>query len=128
MTYMQSGRQLEPQQGIGVGLLDTIGNQKARTVLAALSQEPRSALELVDDLEFSRATIYRRLDELATMGLVTEETRIARDGNHQTVFDCNFERTLVTLEDDSYDVQVVHRTDPGDRFADLWDDLGQGTR
>lgn len=105
-------------------VLDTIGNPKARTVLAAISREPRSALELVDDLDISRATMYRRLDELSAADLVTEATRVAGDGNHETVFECNFESTLVSLDDDEYDVRIFRQKEAADRFAELWADLG----
>ena len=45
-------------------------------VYQALSSRPRSVDELVAASQYSRATVYRRLDELAELGLA----RRARDG------------------------------------------------
>lgn len=119
------GETLDPDDSSVEAILDTIGNAQARTVLAAISREPRSALELAEDLDISRSSVYRRLDDLVAYDLVKEETRVADDGNHYTVFECNFNSTLVSLEDDEYDVRIFREEDLPDRFAELWDELGR---
>lgn len=104
-------------------ILDMIGDARARDVLAEVSQDPRSAHELADDLGFAPSTVYRRLDELEEHSLVTSETRIAKDGNHYQVFTCNFESTIVSLDDDEYDVRIFRKENLPSRFNDLWDEL-----
>lgn len=116
---------LDPDDSSVEAILDTIGNPQTRTVLAAISREPRSALDLAADLDISRSTVYRRLDDLAAYDLVTEQTQVAADGNHYTVFECNFNSTLVSLEDDEYDVRIFREEDLPDRFTKLWDELGR---
>jgi DNA-binding transcriptional ArsR family regulator len=105
-------------------VLDTIGDQHARTVLAAISREPRSAKELSEVCDLSLPTIYRRLEILEEHDLVTERTTVAEDGNHYNVYECNFDSTVIRLEDDEYDVRIYRKENLPDRFTKLWDDLG----
>lgn len=106
-------------------ILDTIGDPRARTILASISREPRPVGELAEDLGYARSTIYQRLDELEEHDLVTPENRIAPDGNHYQVFKCNFESTVISLEGDEYDVRIFRRENLPGRFTDLWDDLSR---
>jgi predicted transcriptional regulator len=105
-------------------ILDTIGDEHARGVLAAVSTEPRSAKELNESLDLSLPTVYRRLELLSEHDLVTAENRVAEDGNHYEVYIANFDSTVISLEDDEYDVRIFRRENAPDRFAQLWDDLG----
>lgn len=105
-------------------VLDTIGDQHARTVLAAISREPRSAKELADETDLSLPTIYRRIELLQDHDLVVERTAVAEDGNHYNVYECNFDSTVIRLEDDEYDVRIYRKENLPDRFTQLWDDLG----
>ncbi|QLD84911.1 helix-turn-helix transcriptional regulator [Natronomonas halophila] len=105
-------------------VLDTIGDQHARTVLAAISREPRSAKELAESCDLSLPTIYRRLELLQDHDLVTEQTAVAEDGNHYNVYKCNFDSTVIQLEDDEYKVRIYRKENLPDRFTQLWDDLG----
>ncbi len=105
-------------------ILDTIGDDKARTVLAEISHEPCSAKDLTERLELSQPTIYRRLDTLKQHDLIKERTLVADDGNHYNEYRCNFNSTVISLEDDEYDVRIFREENLPDRFAQLWDDLG----
>lgn len=105
-------------------VLDTIGDEHARTVLAAISREPRAAKELAEDTDLSLPTVYRRLELLQDHNLITEETAIAEDGNHYNVYQCNFDSTVIQLEDDEYKVRIYRKENLPDRFTQLWNDLG----
>ncbi len=105
-------------------ILDTIGDEHARTVLASISREPGSAKELAARLELSQPTIYRRLDLLEKNDLIKHQTLVADDGNHYKEFRCNFNSTVISLEDDEYDVRIYREENLPDRFSSLWDDLG----
>jgi DNA-binding transcriptional ArsR family regulator len=105
-------------------VLDTIGDQHARTVLAAISREPLSAKELAAECDLSLPTIYRRLELLQDHDLVVERTAVAEDGNHYNVYECNFDSTVIRLEDDEYDVRIYRKENLPDRFTQLWDELG----
>lgn len=104
-------------------ILDTIGDEQARRVLAAISKESRSAKELSEELGFSLATVYRRIDVLHDHDLIKEQTLVADDGNHYKVYECNFNSTVIALEDDEYDVRIFREENLPDRFTQLWDDL-----
>ena len=104
-------------------ILDTIGDQHARTVLAAISRESRSAKELAEVCDLSLPTIYRRLELLEEHDLVDERTTVAEDGNHYNIYECNFDSTVIQLEDEEYKVRIYRKENLPDRFTRLWDDL-----
>jgi DNA-binding transcriptional ArsR family regulator len=107
-------------------ILDTIGDSCARDILVALARRPRSVKELAGDLDYSRPTIYRRVDKLRDNQLVRERTLVSKDGNHYNVYECNFDGTLVSMEDGGFEVEVYHAEDLTDRFSELWDELAAG--
>lgn len=104
-------------------ILDTIGDENTRTVLAAISQQPRSAKELAEDLGISKATVYRRIESLQEHDLVKDQTLVAEDGNHYKQYHCNFNSTVISLEGDEYDVRIFREENLPDRFSQLWDEL-----
>ena len=105
-------------------ILDTIGDEHARGVLAAISTEPRSAKELAEECDLSLPTVYRRIEILSEHDLVTDRTLVAEDGNHYKVYESNFESTVISLEDDEYQVRIYREDNLPDRFSQLWDELG----
>ena len=104
-------------------VLDTIGDQHARRVLAAISREPKSAKELADECDLSLPTVYRRIEILEEHDLVKDRTLVAEDGNHYKVYESNFESTVISLEDDEYRVRIYREENLPDRFSQLWDEL-----
>ncbi|MFW5919711.1 MAG: ArsR/SmtB family transcription factor [Halanaeroarchaeum sp.] len=104
-------------------ILDTIGDEYAREILAAVSMKARSAKELGEELDLSLPTVYRRIEVLEEHDLITSRTLVADDGNHYQVYECNFDSTVIRLENDEYDVRIYRRENLPDRFSSLWDDL-----
>ena len=104
-------------------ILDTIGDEHARRVLAAISREPRSAKELAEECDLSLPTVYRRIELLEEHDLVSDRTLVADDGNHYKVYESNFESTVISLEDDEYRVRIYREENLPDRFSKLWDEL-----
>jgi len=104
-------------------VLDTIGDQHARAVLASISRESKSAKELAEACDLSLPTVYRRIELLEEHDLVTDRTRVADDGNHYKVYESNFESTVISLEDDEYKVRIYREDNLPDRFSQLWDEL-----
>jgi len=104
-------------------ILDTIGDQHAREVLAAISRESQSAKELAEECDLSLPTVYRRIEMLNEYNLVTDRTLVAEDGNHYKVYESNFESTVISLEDDEYRVRIYREENLPDRFSQLWDEL-----
>ena len=106
-------------------ILDTIGDDYARDILATLSNEPQPAKHLAEACDISLPTVYRRLDQLEEQRLVTSNTEVDSDGNEFQRYECNFESTVISLEDDEYDVRIYRKENLPSRFTRLWDDLGQ---
>ena len=104
-------------------ILDTIGDEHARRVLASISREPKPAKELAEECDLSLPTIYRRIEMLEEHDLVKDRTLVADDGNHYKVYECNFESTVISLDDDEYRVRIYREENLPDRFSQLWDDL-----
>ncbi len=105
-------------------ILDTIGDEKARDILAAISVDPRPAKELAGECDMSLPTVYRRIEHLKEYDLIKSRTLVADDGNHYEVYESNFDSTVIRLEDDEYDIRIYRKENAPDRFANLWDDLG----
>lgn len=106
-------------------VLDTIGDDHAREVLAAISEESRSAKEVADHCDLSLPTVYRRIEMLKEHELVVSETAVAEDGNHYEIFESNFDGTVIRLRDDEYDVRIYRKENIPDRFSSLWDELSR---
>jgi DNA-binding transcriptional ArsR family regulator len=104
-------------------ILNTIGDERARDVLAAVATETRSAKELAESCDMSLPTIYRRLELLQEHELVSEQTAVADDGNHYNVYTCNFDSTVIKLDDGEYDIKIYRSENVPDRFTQLWDEL-----
>lgn len=108
-------------------ILDTIGDEKARDILGAISEDPRSAKELAEATDTSLPTVYRRIELLKEHDLINSKTLVADDGNHYEIYESNFDSTVIRLEDDTgeYDIRIYRKENVPDRFASLWDDLSQ---
>ena len=104
-------------------ILDTIGDNHARRILAAVSRESRPAKEIAEACDISLPTVYRRLELLAEHDLVTDYTKVDEHGNEFRIYECNFESTVISLEDDEYEVRIYRTENLPDRFSRLWDDL-----
>jgi DNA-binding transcriptional ArsR family regulator len=104
-------------------VLDTIGDDYARQILASLSRESRPAKELAEVCDISLPTVYRRLELLEEQELVTGYTETDEDGNEFKLYECNFESTVISLDDDEYDVRIYRKENLAGRFSELWDDL-----
>ena len=106
-------------------VLDTIGDEHAREILAAISIEPRSAKELAEECDLSLPTVYRRIEILEEHELVKDRTLVADDGNHYKIYESNFDSTVISLEEEGeYKVRIYREENLPDRFSQLWDELG----
>lgn len=106
-------------------LLDALGDGEARRILAIINPEPLSAKELGERLDLSLPTVYRRLDTLESLNLVTARTLVAENGNHYKVFECNFESTVVVLDGEEFEIEVSHKESLPERFSSLWEEFGE---
>jgi len=81
-------------------VVSVLSDEYAREVLRALVAEPLSARDLVDRLDMSRATVYRRLDRLESAGILRSSLRIDPEGHHRKRYRVVVDRLQFCVERD----------------------------
>lgn len=89
-----------------MGILDALGDEEARRLLASVNERPRSAKDLATEHDLSLPTVYRRLDLLIDNGLVSSQMFVTDDGAHYKVYEASFRRAVVDLDDGEYGVHL----------------------
>lgn len=79
-------------------LLDLFGDAYTRRVFEAVSERPRCGRAVAEAAGVSRATAYRRLNDLQDAGLVASEYRVASDGHHRKQFTASARHLSVSLD------------------------------
>lgn len=95
-------------------------DETVRTILTETSIQPMSASELRERCPASQPTIYRRLEDLRDLDLVTEQTRPDPEGgHHRKVYVPTLDHVRVDLEAGALEARVVRQEDMADRFTSL---------
>lgn len=108
-------------------VLEALSDDDARTILRTLT-EPMTAQEIQAECDIPESTLYRKLDRLTSTGLLTQQTRIRRDGHHASEYAVAFSAITVTRDDDTgeIDVDLVAPARTADeRLAELWTEVGR---
>lgn len=92
-------------------LLELLGDELARRILALTSVEALSADELSHRCDISQPTVYRRLKALAAQNLVEQRAAYDDDGNHFKTYVCQLETVCVGVDDGSFTVDLRLRHD-----------------
>lgn len=87
-------------------LLDLFGDEYTRRVFEAVSEQPRGGRAVAEAAGVSRATAYRRLNDLRDAGLVTSEPRISTDGHHREQFAATARHLSISLDDGDIEAAV----------------------
>ncbi|MFD1572348.1 ArsR/SmtB family transcription factor [Halorubrum laminariae] len=87
-------------------LLDLLGDKYTRRVFEAVSERPRGGRAVAQVAGVSRATAYRRLNELRDAGLVTSEHQISSDGHHREQFAASARHLSISLDDGDIEAAV----------------------
>lgn len=82
-----------------------------------------SAKALREACDASTSTIYRRLDELEALDLLTASSKLDPDGNHHIVYETATDGLEIQFTNGAIDVQAKEREDAVDTFARTWDNL-----
>jgi predicted HTH transcriptional regulator len=109
-------------------LLTLLGDEQVQAMLRATNRTSMSASMLTDTCDASRATIYRRIDDLLEHDLLTEHLEIDADGNHYKVYKANLEHIDIHLVDGEFEIHVTRREDAADRLSRIWEELRGGER
>ena len=87
-------------------LLDLFGDEYTRRVFETVSERPRSGRAVAEAADVSRATAYRRLNDLQDAGLVTSELSIDADGHHRERFEATARHLSISLDDGDIEAAV----------------------
>jgi predicted transcriptional regulator len=104
-------------------LLDLLGEERVRQILAATSRDPLSAKELSEECDVALSTIYRRVEDMVANDLLVEQTQIETDGSHHRVYEANVDHVDVDIEDGTIDIKMDIREDAAQRFSRIWSDI-----
>lgn len=90
-------------------------DEYVRDILGVLGDEPKRGRNLTAACDASRSTIYRRINRLEAVGLVTAETSVDPDGHHCKEFRLVRDRLTVSVEDGSITVSARPSSTTSDR-------------
>lgn len=99
-----------------------LDDEYARAILRATTDRAMAAPDLVDALDASKPTVYRRIDRLQALDLLAEATELDGDGHHRSVYRARLDRIVVDF-DGEFEVRVERDAHPADRFTEMWEDL-----
>ncbi|MFB6227209.1 MAG: ArsR/SmtB family transcription factor [Halobacteriales archaeon] len=88
-------------------ILSLMSDDYARRILDALGAQSLSARELIDRIDASRATVYRRLDKLEEAGIVESTMDIHPEGHHRKQFRVTVDRVNLAFEPDGVTIDVT---------------------
>lgn len=105
-------------------VFDILADEYSREILAHANDAPMSAQELAKALDAHHTTVYRRLERLEDLDLITGQQRVdPEDGHHYTVYKTTLEEMNVNLTRDQYNVTIRRVEDPIDRMAQMWQQI-----
>lgn len=94
------GQQADEQTAASGGeLLELLGDPYTRCVLTAVVESPKSGSDIVEATDVSKATVYRRLEDLCDAGLVESRTVFDPDGHHHEEFEAVVDSIAVDFDD-----------------------------
>lgn len=93
--------------------VELLDDQYARSILVALSSGPKRGRDLIETLDASRPTVYRRLDRLTEAGFVRTTTTLDPQGHHCKAYRLVRDTLTITIEDGGFTVTATpDRTEP----------------
>jgi DNA-binding transcriptional ArsR family regulator len=100
-------------------LLELLGDEYTYRVFEAVVEQSRTGRELIEATDASKATVYRRLDELEDAGLVESTLDIASDGNHRKRFHAVVTAMQVSFGADGASARLESENCPGASAASV---------
>lgn len=89
-------------------LLELLGDEYTQRVLRAIGDESLTGSELIERAGVSKATAYRRLDDLQEAGIVESTMRIDPDGHHCEQYQLAVDNLSVSFGPDGFEVTIDH--------------------
>ncbi|WP_276260780.1 winged helix-turn-helix domain-containing protein [Haloglomus litoreum] len=109
-------------------VLTALDDADCRAIIRALD-EPLSAGEVSERCDIPSSTAYRKLDLLTEADLLREATEVRPDGHHTTLYDVDFSRVVIALEEDrTLDVGIDRAKRTADeQLAAMWEEVRKET-
>ncbi|MFW5939180.1 MAG: ArsR/SmtB family transcription factor [Halolamina sp.] len=107
----------------GEDVVELLGDEYVRTILAETSEEPRSVDALSEACDADPSTIYRRVERLEAAGLLTDQQRLDPGGHHYKEYGATLDAVHVHVRGDGYRIEIDYTEDeePADRFTRLYE-------
>ncbi len=103
-----------PKQTVAADdLLELLGDEYTYRVFEAIVEQSRTGRELIEATGVSKATVYRRLDDLEEAGLVESTVDIVSDGNHRKRFHAVVTSMQVTVGADGVSAHLESENQSG---------------
>ena len=87
-------------------LLDILGDDYAQRIIEVLAGQPAPATTIVDQVNASRPTVYRRLNSLEAAGVVEDTVALDPDGHHRKRFHLVVEDINFQFDTDGIDITL----------------------
>jgi predicted transcriptional regulator len=87
------------EKGSTEELLDVLGDEHSRRILATASEAPVGSKELTRVCDASPSTVYRRINHLLEIGLLEERVAFDGDSKQTKVYEASFEHFDVSFDD-----------------------------
>lgn len=107
-------------------LFELLSDDVVKSILTVTDRRAASAQTLEEHCDASLATVYRRIEELLELGLLSAQTEFQPNGNHYERFESNLDHLAVSLEDGNLEVAVDRCDDAPDRLRVIWDAMQPG--
>ncbi len=102
-------------------ILEALGDRWAREIVLMLSDGPRSAQEIQLSNRMPQSTLYRKLHELAEIGLVgVQRSVISSDGKRVELYRSLLEELTVEVHGTQLRIDVRFRDLSSERLKELW--------
>lgn len=94
-------------------LLDLLGSDLNRRILALTGDEERSADAIADRCDASLPTVYRHIDDLLSVGVLEDRTEYDAEGNHFKTYIATLDSLTVALDDGDLHLSVESGVEEG---------------
>lgn len=107
-------------------VLDALGDPVCRMILGELDN-PMTAKELSEACDIPRSTMYRKLETLCEVSLLTEVTDIQEHGGHTTEYKIAFEKlTIEQTEDNEIAISITRTSETtADHLLRMWSEVSE---
>lgn len=116
------GRQRQPAER-ETELLDVLGDECSRRILAATSERPMTVKELTERCPVSSTTVYRRINTLVDRGLLREKPAFPSDGTSKKSYESTVDRIETRIDGEGFTVRTYGGESDQERIVDLLSEI-----